>query len=85
MINSPCIGICKVNGNHCTGCGRHIDDIADWQLMSDEQKREAVWAAGQRLESAAREAFLGRFYARHGVDHGQGKSADIIRAARESA
>ena len=82
MCNSPCVGICKVNGSHCTGCGRHIDDIADWQLMSDEQKREAICAAGQRLESAAREAFLGRFRARHGVDHGQGKSADIIRAAR---
>ena len=69
MCNSPCVGICKVNGNHCTGCGRHIDDIADWQLMSDEQKREAIWAAGQRLESAAREAFLGRFRARRRAEY----------------
>ena len=82
MIKSPCIGICRTNNNHCTGCGRTVEDIADWQLMSDEQKREAICAAEQRLESAAREAFLGRFRARHGADHGQGKSADIIRAAR---
>ena len=82
MIKSPCIGICKVNNNHCTGCGRHIDDIADWQLMSDEQRRKCIADAEQRLEKAARDAFLGRFRARHGVDHGQGKTADMIRAAR---
>ena len=82
MCNSPCVGICKVNGLYCTGCGRTVEDIADWQLMNDSQRREATWAAEQRLEQMARDAFLGRFRARHGVDHGQGKSADIIRAAR---
>lgn len=77
--SSPCVGICKTKGDYCTGCGRHIDDIADWKLMNDSQRREATWAAEQRLEQMARDAFLGRFYARHGADHGQGKSADVFR------
>ena len=65
MVKSPCVGICKVNGLYCIGCGRHIDDITDWQLMNDSQRREATWAAEQRLEEAARQDFLNCFRARY--------------------
>ena len=31
-------------GSLCEGCGRTLDEIAAWSVMSDENKR-AVWAA----------------------------------------
>ncbi len=31
-------------GSLCEGCGRTLDEIAAWSVMSDESKR-AVWAA----------------------------------------
>jgi predicted Fe-S protein YdhL (DUF1289 family) len=38
---SPCIKECKLAGNHCGSCGRHLDDIVGWRHYTDEQKREA--------------------------------------------
>ena len=43
-VPSPCIGICRLDeaGNSCTGCGRTLDEVANWSRASDDYKR-AVW------------------------------------------
>ncbi|MCG6658466.1 DUF1289 domain-containing protein [Halomonas campisalis] len=48
---SPCVQRCRLEPQrqHCTGCGRSLDEIARWSEMS-EAERERVW---QRLSGAA--------------------------------
>lgn len=49
VVESPCVRICVVEDEICQGCGRTLDEIADWRIMTNEQKR-AVW---QRLEKSS--------------------------------
>lgn len=40
---SPCVKKCKLTADLlCEGCGRSIEEIQSWRLMTAEQKRE-VW------------------------------------------
>ena len=41
MIDSPCIDICKTDpeGKFCVGCGRALDEIANWLNYSEEKKK----------------------------------------------
>jgi predicted Fe-S protein YdhL (DUF1289 family) len=40
-VASPCIAVCVLDaGCVCTGCGRHIDEIANWAGLSDSERRE---------------------------------------------
>lgn len=50
-VPSPCVGICRMDadGRLCTGCGRTLDEIANWSRASDAAKR-AVW---RRLRGAS--------------------------------
>ena len=42
-VESPCIGVCKINKNGiCSGCKRSIDEIKYWWDMSNEQKEKVV-------------------------------------------
>jgi predicted Fe-S protein YdhL (DUF1289 family) len=53
-VPSPCVSICRMNPHSgwCEGCGRTIDEIAQWSSMSDEARR-TVWAQlAQRLQHA---------------------------------
>ncbi|WP_425517668.1 DUF1289 domain-containing protein [Stenotrophomonas geniculata] len=35
VVASPCIGVCTLDPDRqCTGCGRHIDEIARWSSIS---------------------------------------------------
>lgn len=45
MIPSPCIGICRIDPlrDLCVGCARTQDEIASWQMSSDEEKN-AIWS-----------------------------------------
>ena len=38
---SPCIKVCefKKGADECKGCYRTIDEIRDWIIMTDEEKR----------------------------------------------
>jgi len=40
MIPSPCINVCVLDPSTqlCTGCLRHIDEIAAWGMLSDPQR-----------------------------------------------
>ena len=40
--NSPCVSICKVEDNLCIGCGRTLDEIASWTIMTQKQRQEVL-------------------------------------------
>ena len=39
-LASPCVNICKVEDNVCIGCGRTLDEIANWTSMSNEERKQ---------------------------------------------
>ncbi len=40
---SPCKGICTTTFDPvCQGCGRTVDEVANWVIM-DEEEQQAVW------------------------------------------
>lgn len=43
-VPSPCISVCVMDPvtGFCRGCLRTIDEIADWSILEDIEKR-AVW------------------------------------------
>jgi predicted Fe-S protein YdhL (DUF1289 family) len=49
-IESPCTGVCRLDatGDFCLGCKRSLDEIADWSMLSDAEKRAVLTAVKQR-------------------------------------
>ena len=41
-VQSPCIKVCKLENNHCIGCGRSKHDITYWNEYSNEKKFQIV-------------------------------------------
>lgn len=41
---SPCIGLCTLEkpDNICVGCFRNLDEIIDWSMFSDEEKKSVI-------------------------------------------
>jgi uncharacterized protein len=51
-VPSPCIRLCLLNTQQiCTGCGRHIDEIAVWSGAGPERRRQ-IRAESARLLAA---------------------------------
>jgi len=51
---SPCISVCLLDQhNICKGCFRSADEIADWLMVSAEQKRQILQRASRRREASA--------------------------------
>ena len=47
---SPCTGVCRLDTRGvCLGCGRTLDEIAQWGGASEARQREIVAAARARL------------------------------------
>jgi hypothetical protein len=42
MVRSPCIKQCKLDDGKCTGCGRTLSEISNWNRMTDAQKADVV-------------------------------------------
>ncbi|WP_416138022.1 DUF1289 domain-containing protein [Halomonas sp. HK25] len=40
--DSPCIQVCRLEGNTCLGCHRSLDEIGRWSRM-DAAQREMIW------------------------------------------
>ena len=38
MIASPCVQICRMQGDMCIGCLRTLEEITDWSKLSDSEK-----------------------------------------------
>ena len=53
-VPSPCVAICQMDeaNRFCIGCGRTLDELRDWIIMTADEKRavlariEAAKAAG---------------------------------------
>lgn len=55
-VPSPCIGVCALDAqDYCIACGRSGLEIAEWGVMSNDQKR-AVLERIRREEQARRDA-----------------------------
>lgn len=52
-IASPCINVCVMDAESrlCTGCGRTIDEIAQWSAMSASRRREVIATLPERIET----------------------------------
>ena len=51
-IKSPCINVCKLEGNNiCKGCYRSLDEIAGWGYASETIRRQIINSASLRKQS----------------------------------
>jgi predicted Fe-S protein YdhL (DUF1289 family) len=49
---SPCISVCVLDENDiCMGCYRSADEITDWFMASDDEKRAVLHKARERMEA----------------------------------
>ena len=44
MIDSPCVDICTTDPESglCVGCGRTVEEIANWVTFSDKEKKKVL-------------------------------------------
>ena len=49
-VESPCVSICLMKEGLCEGCGRTLDEIAEWSTATDERRRAIL----VRIEQASR-------------------------------
>jgi uncharacterized protein len=54
-VETPCVNVCLLDSELglCVGCGRTIDEIANWASMSDVERAAIMAALPARLESFA--------------------------------
>ena len=49
-VASPCISVCELSDEEvCLGCGRTLQDIAEWSGADEARRREIVEQARQRM------------------------------------
>ena len=48
MIESPCIGICRLKSGVCIGCFRTAKEITEWWDADPARKQQIVETAQQR-------------------------------------
>ena len=51
-MESPCVKICTYDPDSglCRGCGRSLEEIADWYCMSDAERRAVMEKLPERLK-----------------------------------
>ena len=44
MVKSPCVAVCKIDyeSGYCIGCKRTIEEITNWSIFNDSQKKKNV-------------------------------------------
>lgn len=53
-VASPCISVCELDEQEiCLGCGRSLQDIADWSAASDSQRQQILETARVRQQQSA--------------------------------
>lgn len=52
--DTPCIAICAMDcaSGLCSGCGRTLEEIARWSVMTRDERRAIMAALPQRLIDA---------------------------------
>ena len=55
VIESPCNRVCAIDAptGYCIGCGRTLDEIANWAVTSIEVQRAIVLQLPKRISSLA--------------------------------
>jgi uncharacterized protein len=56
MIETPCVKICTLDAHSglCLGCGRTIDEIARWSVMSAAERARVMCELPSRLAASRR-------------------------------
>ena len=54
-MESPCIKICVIAGDHCEGCGRTLNEIANWSRYSDAERRAIMARLAQSFTPPPRD------------------------------
>ena len=49
-VESPCTGVCRLDpkGEFCLGCKRTLEELADWPMLTDREKRALLNALAER-------------------------------------
>lgn len=57
-METPCIRICVIDqpSGLCEGCGRTLDEIANWSALTDGERRNIMNALPTRLDPLKRKA-----------------------------
>lgn len=57
-METPCIRICVIDqpSGLCEGCGRTLDEIANWSALTDGERRNIMNALPARLDHLKRKA-----------------------------
>ncbi len=51
---SPCVSICALDENDiCMGCYRSAQEITDWFMASDEEKRQILVRVRERRDAVS--------------------------------
>lgn len=50
-IESPCVSLCKLKGDVCTGCGRTRAEIKEWKGMKHKEQKATVERAAMRMKA----------------------------------
>lgn len=60
-ISSPCIKVCAIDGTTgwCLGCGRTLQEIAEWTRYTDQQRNSLMDDGKERLEELRAQGKLG--------------------------
>jgi predicted Fe-S protein YdhL (DUF1289 family) len=53
-VESPCIGVCRLEGGYCAGCKRTGEEIGNWWNYSNDEKAEIVKELKRRKEQKKR-------------------------------
>ena len=51
IMCSPCIRVCSFNSErgYCMGCGRTIEEIEDWSVLTEEEKEVVILRSLDRI------------------------------------
>jgi predicted Fe-S protein YdhL (DUF1289 family) len=61
---SPCIGICKLEENICTGCGRTSSEIQEWRGGDEETHKKILTESVARLDKYAYGHWVNKYKAK---------------------
>lgn len=50
-VKTPCVAACKNEGGICSGCYRTIDEIVQWQHVTEQERDLAMKALSGELSS----------------------------------
>ncbi|MCW5297337.1 DUF1289 domain-containing protein [Herbaspirillum lusitanum] len=49
-VKSPCVSLCHLKHDVCTGCGRSKSEITEWKSMKHKAQKMTVERAAVRLK-----------------------------------